>query len=449
MFEKNVPLNDFVTLQRGFDLPKKDRLEGNVPVVASTGIGGYHNEAKVKAPGVVIGRSGSIGGGQYIRDDFWPLNTSLWVKDFKGHDPRYVYYLFRSIDFKQFNVGTGVPTLNRNHLSSIFVSDIGISREKQIAKIIGDLDDRIELNRQINQTLEHIAQTIFKSWFVDFEPTRAKVIVKQKGGDEETQALAAQAILCGAITLVALNALADEQSTLQSVLNNLIHTKLAAQNVDKQNHNWLPEQLISTAKLFPNQLVDSELGKIPDGWKIKKVSDILARLKPKKRYTKKQVKEFGNIPIFEQGIDILMGFHCEKPGFIASPEKPLFIFGDHTCVTHLSCQPFDISQNVIPLMGNGYPTLWVYYAIQNKQEFQEYRRHWSEFIIKNVITPKVLLTEAFTDVVTALYIKKEQSLKESMVLQQLRDTLLPKLLSGELSVDTEQFDELQNDRVSA
>ena len=78
-----VPLNDFITLQRGFDLPQNDRVSGVYPVVASTDIVGYHNEWKVEAPGVVIGRSGSIGGGQYIAENFWPLNTTLWVKDFK------------------------------------------------------------------------------------------------------------------------------------------------------------------------------------------------------------------------------------------------------------------------------------------------------------------------------------------------------------------------------
>ena len=95
MVSNQIPLNEFVTLQRGFDLPKGDRIEGSIPVVASTGVGGHHNEAKVTAPGVVIGRSGSIGGGQYIQDDFWPLNTTLWVKDFKGHHPRFVYYYLK------------------------------------------------------------------------------------------------------------------------------------------------------------------------------------------------------------------------------------------------------------------------------------------------------------------------------------------------------------------
>jgi type I restriction enzyme, S subunit len=84
---RQTTLEKTLLLQRGFDLPVDDRLPGEVPVVASTGIVGYHNKAMVKAPGVVIGRSGSIAGGQYLTQDFWPLNTTLWVKDNRGPTP--------------------------------------------------------------------------------------------------------------------------------------------------------------------------------------------------------------------------------------------------------------------------------------------------------------------------------------------------------------------------
>lgn len=170
MENNQVPLNEFITLQRGFDLPKNDRIEGKIPVVASTGVGGYHNESRVLAPGVVIGRSGSIGGGQYIEEDFWPLNTTLWVKDFKGHNPRFVYYLLKSIDFSMFNVGSGVPTLNRNHLNSLLVNELERNIEDSVAVVLGNLDDKIKLLAQTNQTLEQMAQALFKSWFVDFDP---------------------------------------------------------------------------------------------------------------------------------------------------------------------------------------------------------------------------------------------------------------------------------------
>lgn len=167
-------LGDILTLQRGMDLPIQDRKSGKVPIVASNGIAGYHNQAPVKAPGVVIGRSGSIGGGQYIECDFWPLNTTLWVKDFKGNDPRFCYYLLRSIDFTGLNAGSGVPTLNRNHLHPMQMKRPPVAVQKQISSMLGALDDRIALLRASNATLEAIAQALFKSWFVDFDPVRAK-----------------------------------------------------------------------------------------------------------------------------------------------------------------------------------------------------------------------------------------------------------------------------------
>ena len=187
---KDTTLGEVLTLQRGMDLPLQDRRAGTHPIVASTGIVGYHDTAPVKGAGVVIGRSGSIGGGQYIVQDFWPLNTTLWVKDFKGNDPRYCYYLLRSIDFSSMNAGSGVPTLNRNHLHPLKVVKPSLSLQKSIAAVLGNLDDRITLLRETNLTLEAIARALFKSWFVDFDPVRAKSEGKlPEGMDEATAAL--------------------------------------------------------------------------------------------------------------------------------------------------------------------------------------------------------------------------------------------------------------------
>ena len=113
---RTTTLGETVTLQRGFDLPIAERRPGPYPVVASTGPVGTHHRAMVKGPGVVVGRSGSLGGGQFINSDFWPLNTTLWVKDFNANEPRFCYFLLKSLDLKRFNAGSGVPTLNRNHI---------------------------------------------------------------------------------------------------------------------------------------------------------------------------------------------------------------------------------------------------------------------------------------------------------------------------------------------
>ena len=114
-------LDDALILQRGFDLPIKQRREGNIPIYASTGVTGTHNEAKVKAPGVVTGRSGSLGTVIYVDEDFWALNTTLWVKEFRRVTPLYAFYLLSNLGLEQFNSGAAVPTLNRNDVHSLQV----------------------------------------------------------------------------------------------------------------------------------------------------------------------------------------------------------------------------------------------------------------------------------------------------------------------------------------
>jgi type I restriction enzyme S subunit len=319
----------------------------------------------------------------------------------------YLYYWFlfsgtRGL-LEPYFTGTTIKHLTGKALKDLEIQLPPLGHQEYVAKVMKSLDDKIELNRQTNKTLEQIAQAIFKSWFVDFEPVKAKIAAKQNGQDPELAAMCA------------ISGKSEEQ------LNGLDAAAL--------------QQLKATAALFPDALVESELGEIPEGWTVKKVDDVVERLKPEKRYTKKQVVPHGSVPVFEQGADILLGYHNDEAGFLASPTEPLFIFGDHTCVMHLSCEPFDISQNVIPLAGDGYPSLWVYYAVKDKQEFQEYRRHWSEFVIKKVIAPKCTLSERYAEFVTDLYKGKESSVAENSVLCQIRDNLLPKLLSGKLQLD--------------
>ena len=108
-------------LQRGFDLPAEKIIPGVYPVMMSNGIGAYHNEYKVKGPGVVTGRSGTIGNLQYVESAFWPHNTTLWVTKFYGNHPKFIYYLYEKIDLKRYKAGSGVPTLNRNDVHDTMV----------------------------------------------------------------------------------------------------------------------------------------------------------------------------------------------------------------------------------------------------------------------------------------------------------------------------------------
>lgn len=112
-------LDDLLILQRGFDLPLPKRVPGPYPVIAASGDNGTHNEYLVRGPGVTTGRSGVLGRVFFVHSDFWPLNTSLWVKDFKGCTPTYAFHLLSRLDFGTFNAGSAVPTLNRNHVHNL------------------------------------------------------------------------------------------------------------------------------------------------------------------------------------------------------------------------------------------------------------------------------------------------------------------------------------------
>lgn len=160
--------SEFVTLQRGFDLPKADMHQGPFPVVGSTSIIGYHNEYKVEPPGVVTGRSGSLGTVQFVNERYWPHNTSLWVKDFKGNEPRFVYYRLQGFDFARFNAGAGVPTLNRNHLDTLEVDVPTLPVQRRIAGILSAYDDLIKNNQRRIKILEEMARSLYREWFVHF-----------------------------------------------------------------------------------------------------------------------------------------------------------------------------------------------------------------------------------------------------------------------------------------
>ncbi|WP_283708916.1 restriction endonuclease subunit S [Pseudoalteromonas prydzensis] len=137
----NTTIGDFAPLQRGFDLPNRDRIDGNYPVVYSNGVMNFHNTYQVKGPGVVTGRSGTIGKVHFVNEDYWPHNTALWVKQFINAVPKYVYYLYTYIGFDRFSSGSGVPTLNRNDAHS-FAITVPTEKEEQtaIANALSDVD---------------------------------------------------------------------------------------------------------------------------------------------------------------------------------------------------------------------------------------------------------------------------------------------------------------------
>jgi len=165
---KEILFKDFIKLQRGFDLPKYAIQAGPFPVVGSTSILGYHNKYKKEPPGVITGRSGSLGFVQYIAKKYWPHNTALWVMDYKDNDPKYVYYYLVNFKLERFNSGVGVPTLNRNHLDNYEIKVHELKDQQKIASILSPYDDLIDNNTRRIKILEEMAQAIYKEWFVNF-----------------------------------------------------------------------------------------------------------------------------------------------------------------------------------------------------------------------------------------------------------------------------------------
>lgn len=380
----------------------------NAYLISNEDFEAINKRSKVDRWDVLISMIGTVGEPCLVREDpeFAIKNIGLF-KTKSELDGKWLYYYLTSPQaqalIRQHSRGTTQAYVPLGALRDFPVrvpNDEGVKRA--ITNVLGKLDDKIDLNRRINQTLEAMAQAIFKSWFVDFDPVKAKIAAIAEGRDPLRAAMSAISGKPDA----ELDALPPEQYA----------------------------QLAATAALFPDEMEESELGEIPRGWSVSKVEKLLSRLSAKARYIKEQVSAYGQVPVFEQGASILLGYHNGVASYPASAESPMFIFGDHTCVTRLSFQPFDISQNVIPLQGKDRATAWVYYAIKEKQKFQEYRRHWMELISKDVVIATVDICLEFSKRITKLHLQIEANERQMQSLRELRDTLLPKLLSGELSV---------------
>lgn len=143
-------LGSVVTLKRGYDLPQQKRIDGNVPIFSSSGISGYHNTPMVSAPGVITGRYGTIGQVFFSSLDYWPLNTTLYVEDYHGNDPLFIYYFLKMIQWEKYQSASAVPGINRNAVHTEIVSIPDMDTQRQIAGILTAFDRKITNNQKIN-----------------------------------------------------------------------------------------------------------------------------------------------------------------------------------------------------------------------------------------------------------------------------------------------------------
>lgn len=165
---KHCLLGDALTFQRGFDITKKEQRDGPYKVISSSGPKSTHVDYRAKGPGVVIGRKGTLGSVFYTEEDYWPHDTSLWIKDFHGNDPKFAYYFLQTMGFEKLDVGAANPSLNRNHIHTIPVHYPDLPTQRKIAGILSAYDDLIENNLRRIKILEQMEQSLYREWFVHF-----------------------------------------------------------------------------------------------------------------------------------------------------------------------------------------------------------------------------------------------------------------------------------------
>jgi len=162
-------VSDLADIKYGFGLPEPKRIKGIIPVYASSGIVGYHNEAKVTKPAIIIGRKGNIGSLYFSEKPSYPIDTAFFIDETKeGFDLKYIFYLLKKINLPRYGGDSAVPGLSRDTIYSLQVDAPNLPTQKKIAEILSAYDVKIENNNKIIKNLEATAQNIFNEWFINF-----------------------------------------------------------------------------------------------------------------------------------------------------------------------------------------------------------------------------------------------------------------------------------------
>lgn len=393
---------------------------------------------------IVISRVGSYGVVSYVASNekfCLGQNTAMIVP--KGINCDFLYYQLVSPLIKhqieQMVVGAVQKTISLKSINQLNILLPSEKEQKRIADILRTLDNKITLNRQINQTLEDMAQAIFKSWFVDFEPVKAKMSALAVGGSADDANLAAMSAISGKTT--------EQLLTL------------------KTTHPDQFQQLYTTADLFPSEMVDSELGEIPKGWEVKAFGDVIDKYIDNRGKTP---------PLVDDGIPLLEVKHLTEtsafPNLKADKkisedtyntwfrahvqEKDILIstVGTIGRTSFVKDTNLAIAQNVLGLRFSEKVTPeYMFYLIKDSN-FQHGVNSRLVITVQSSIKRKDLNTISLlvpsNNIVMHFSSKISDNLnaqfslyKEIEFLIDLRDALLPKLLSGELSLINDNFKE--------
>ena len=389
-------LGDLVEFQRGYDLPKSKFVEGKYPVQSSNGILGYHNEYKVEGPGITIGRSGTVGNPHLIRENFFPHNTSLFVKEFKGNDIEYIYYLLQYLDLGNKKSGSGVPTMNRNHLHPIKIRAYrDKTYQQRTIKILSLIDKKIQINNQINQELEAMAKTLYDYWFMQFDfPDQNGKPYKSSGGKMVYNPEIKREIPDGWGV--------EKLDDLGTIVGGSTPTKSISDNFTKggEGYSWIT----------PNDLSNNKGNKFIKNGEI----DV----------TVKGLKD-ASLKLYPDGT-VLMSSRAPV-GYLAIATKEL--------TTNQGFKSF------IP--DKKYGKNYIYYTLQNCLKVIEQNASGSTFkeisanVLKDikVLQPNLEIVKKFEIKVSSInnYIRDNEV--QNQELTQLRDWLLPMLMNGQVKVE--------------
>ena len=379
-------VGEFCPFEYGKGLPERKRKLGPYPVFGSNGRVGSHVEPLIKSSGIIIGRKGTVGSVHFSKVPFWPIDTAFYVVDASHRDLRFTYYMLQSLGLDQMNADSAVPGLNRTAAHARNIKVPPLSEQQAIACILGTLDDKIELNRRMNQTLEEMARAIFKSWFVDFDPVRAKAAGQQPPGLK-------------------------------------------------------PE----IASLFPDSFEDSELGEIPRGWRvlpIGELAEVSSGKRPNARFAERT--DEASVPLW--GGNGPMAF--VRKALFDEPVLLTGRVGTLGSVFRIT-EPCWPSDNTLVLQATE-PSVFQYLFLQLHQvNFTSLNRGSTQPLLTQtdlkaqrlVVSTKSIL-ETFSRIADSMYCRFDESTAEILTLVAIRDTLLPKLISSELRLpDAERITE--------
>ncbi|EIY5156169.1 TPA: restriction endonuclease subunit S [Klebsiella variicola subsp. variicola] len=416
-----IPLGELITLQRGHDLPSQHRVDGPVPIMGSSGITGFHNTAKAIGPGVIVGRSGdSMGVVSFIDKDYWPLNTCLYITDFKGNDVVYIYYLLKLVNFDIFNSGSAQKSLNRN---AVYPHEVLATKDKELQKKIGAIlssfEAKVNNSNKINQTLEQMSQTLFKSWFVDFDPVIDNAL---DAGNPIPEALQSRAEL------------------RQKVRNSTDFKPLPA----------------DIRALFPAEFEETELGWVPKGWESVTFDSFCDLIQSGGTPSRKETSFWneGTIKWLSSGevkgkIVLDTKEKITDIGLLNSSAKlwakyttVVAMYGATAGEVCLIGDKMTANQACCGLYSEKYP-FYVYNFVSDKayelasKATGSAQQNLNKLIISSTkfTRPSNAIISIFEDNVAPLFMNWFSNTAENNTLTALRDTLLPKLISGELSLE--------------